>query len=367
MSDLHNSKLTEDLSIRTKTINIVELGGTHAQEGSPRLETLRNLITQREDMYPGIDLWFARKVVPGLKSRERVAFVAYEENRPIAAAILKVGKNTKFCHLHLDEDFRHKDIGQLFFTLMTFSVYKTASEIHFTLPESLWSKKSHFFESFGFATVKRSSHFYRHGDPELICSASFSSVWSSVRDKLSSLVRSFASSSSNWDNSLLMSVKPKYADSIFAGSKRVEIRKHFSTKHVGQTIAVYATKPISAIVGKATVGGVYSGPPSEIWDIYSSKLGCSKTEFDAYVGSSNKIMAIELENAETYKTATPLREMSAFLQKPLHPPQSFCKLRFESCTPLSGAVYLAELLQTCSTKSNSDDKSTGFCASRETI
>jgi hypothetical protein len=129
---------------------IVKLGKADARLNSDRLKTLMKLVGASENMYPGIYRWLREKFVPGLISSERAAWVAYEGEEPIATAILKVGKEAKFCHLRIKRDYQDMDLGQLFFTQMTLETRHIAKEIHFTLPESLWQTRASFFQSFGF-------------------------------------------------------------------------------------------------------------------------------------------------------------------------------------------------------------------------
>src|SRR5512147_3036884 len=126
---------------------IVEIGGADAKRTTDNLRTLKSLIVTSEDMYPGIQRWFAEKVVPGLRASERIAYVGYEGEDPIASAVLKLGARSKFCHLRIHEEFQDLDLGQMFFTQMTLEARHRAEEVHFTLPESLWSARKHFFAS----------------------------------------------------------------------------------------------------------------------------------------------------------------------------------------------------------------------------
>ena len=155
----------------TNPFRIVELKSADARKWTDDVRILKHLIVANEPMYPNIDSWFTEKVIPGLKSSERIAYVAYEGDNPIASAVLKLGKRAKFCHLRIHQDFQDLDLGQMFFTQMTLEARHHASEIHFTLPESLWIRKREFFESFGFASIAKALRQYRHGEEELSCSA----------------------------------------------------------------------------------------------------------------------------------------------------------------------------------------------------
>ncbi|MGA2205989.1 MAG: hypothetical protein ABSG10_04580 [Terracidiphilus sp.] len=153
------------------TFRVAKLGEADARRDSDELKTLTSLVSASEEMYPSIRRWLKEKVIPGLRSLERVAWVAYEAEEPIAAAVLKLGKDAKFCHLRIKHGFQDLDLGQLFFTQMTLEARHDAKDIHFTLPESLWESKMPFFQSFGFAQAAESSRQYRSGDTELVCTA----------------------------------------------------------------------------------------------------------------------------------------------------------------------------------------------------
>jgi len=321
----------------------VELGKVDARRETDNLRVLKELILANQQMYPNIDRWFVQKVVPGLKTLERLAYVAYEDERPIASAVLKLGDKSKFCHLRVHQDFQDLDLGQMFFTRMTLEVRHRAREIHFTLPESLWHTRSKFFESFGFSCATKASKQYRPGDLELLCSAPVSTVWSAVLNKLPRLLTKFTSGKSPISNRLLISMKPTFAERILLGSKLIEIRKRFSRKWTGCRAVLYSSRPVSALVGEATINSVTHGAPTDIWSNFQSHLGCSYEEFHTYVGSAAQVSAIQLKDVTPYDTPVSLSEISGILNQQLRPPQSFCDL----ILPNEGwakAVSLASLL-----------------------
>jgi predicted transcriptional regulator len=309
------------------------------------LKILRALITENQPMYPNIDRWFDNKVVPGLRSSERIAWVAYESGAAIASAVLKLGRRSKFCHLRIHKDFRDLDLGRMFFSQMTFEARHLAREIHFTLPESLWCAKRRFFESFGFVCAAKSPRQYRGGDTELSCSAPLPIVWSAVLKKLPSLRAKFSVAGYSLKNDILVSIKPKYAHQILSGQKLVEIRRRFSDRWAGSRVVLYASNPEKALVGEATVRSVTSGSPKEIWAQFGSDIGCSSDEFDEYAGSAAKISAVELDAAVPYMQPIGLAQLSHLVEEDLRPPQSFCDLRLDDGdSPWAKAVSVASLL-----------------------
>ena len=305
---------------------IVELGAEQAKTRTDDLNVLKGLIDASEEMYPNISRWFSGKVVPGLVAKQRLAWVAYEGEKAVAAAVLKRGKQAKFCHVRIDPSFQDMDLGQLFFTMMTLETRHLAQEIHFTLPESLWCSKSSFFESFGFSRAVKALRQYRRGDTEFACSASHAVAQKAALDKLPSLVKKFSVSGYRLGADILVSMKPKYAEKILAGSKLIEIRKKFSERWVGRKAALYASSPQKALVGEATVRSVTSGAPAAIWAQFGAGIGCSASEFQSYVGSATQVFAIELDEVFPYKAPIGLSVISHLLREDLRPPQSYCDL-----------------------------------------
>lgn len=305
------------------SFRVVRLGEADATAHSDNLKALMNLVRSSDEMYPDITRWVKEKVVPGLKTSERVAWVAYEGDKAIAAAVLKLGENAKFCHLRVDKDFQDMDLGRLFFTQMTLETRHLSKEIHFTLPESLWHSKIDFFKSFGFKCAKKSARQYRGGDTEMVCSAPHTSVRVAALDRLPSLIKKFDINGYSLYGDLLISMKPQHAKSILRGSKLVEIRKKFSEKWLGCKAVLYSSSPQQALVGEATVQSITSGPPADIWARFSACAGCSAKDFEDYVGSAEEVYAIELGDVFPYKDSVSLSQISYLVGEDLIPPQSY--------------------------------------------
>jgi predicted transcriptional regulator len=321
---------------------IVRLRESDVIGESDHLRTFSKLVLESSPMYPGIRDWLGEKVIPGLGSNERVAYIGFEGERPIVSAVLRRGQNAKFCHLRIQEDFQDIHLGQIFFTQMAFEIRRSAKEVHFTLPESLWSAKREFFTSFGFENVAKATRQYRPGDTEMICSAPFTKVWSCVIEKLPSLSKMFSVAGYSIENTLLLSVKPSYAEKIIQNKKTVEVRRKFSEKWIGHRLSVYASKPVGALVGEATVEGVVAGKPDDIWCRFGWGMQCSKEEFEGYVGGSGKIFAITLGSAIPYASPIPLDQVTHILGNELTPPQSY--LALENNQGWASAVSVAAFL-----------------------
>lgn len=293
-----------------------------------RLETedfsnLQDLVISNENMYPNIAKWFRDKVLIGLQSGERVGYVGYVQNKPCISAIIKHGVSAKFCHLKIDHSLYLNNIGELIFFLMIFEVFGRSERIHFTLPESLWEEKKEFFKSFGFSLNGKYPRCYRSSQEELLCSADITKVWTMATHKLPKLQALFSYKKDDSFPKLLLSMSPNFAFKVLEGKKTVELRRRFSKRWKRSRIAIYATSPIQAIIGEATVEEVFEGPPEIIWTKYLNQIRCSKKEFDVYASGCSDLFAIQLTDVVSYPQPTKRERLSNFSGKRLVPPRSY--------------------------------------------
>src|SRR5687768_5128079 len=131
-----------------KTFSVVRLEEGDVSRRSDHFLKLRELVHAHEAMYPEIAEWFTKKVTPGVRESERIAFVGYLNEKPAVSAIVKRGAEAKFCHLHISDELQNLNLGEVFFALMANEVRDLAQTAYFTLPQSLWTSKAGFFHSF---------------------------------------------------------------------------------------------------------------------------------------------------------------------------------------------------------------------------
>ena len=328
-------------SIRSN-LKIFKITERDVIQETDRFKSFTQLVSEHEQMYPNIERWLKKKVIPGIKTGERIAYLGLTNDKPIVSAVVKRGERSKFCHLHINDKFQNQNIGDLFFAMMALDIRDSAKETHFTLPENLWVRKKLFFQSFGFTKAIKSRKQYRVFEEELMCSVSFNTLWEKTLEKLPKIISSFTSSNINITDGLLMSIKPKYVDKLMSGEKVVEIRRKFNPKWRGCRAVIYTSSPVQAIHGYATIKSVDRGKPNHIWDKYSNEIGCSREEFDNYTKGSDIIYAIPLNSFETYVAPLYLEQLSYLLQKDIKPPQSY--LSFQNNKEWAEAISIAELL-----------------------
>jgi len=331
-----------DLFSTKSDLRIFKVHSDDVRRGTDRVRMLSELIKKHEVMYPNIDKWFRHKVLSGLKTKERTAYIGFRNEEPCVSAVVRRGDESKFCHLHIDEQFRNYHLGDLFFAMMAMDIRHCAKRVHFTLPESLWSEKKPFFQSFGFDEVIETKSQYRHSDKELRAGASFARVWEKTLEKLPIIINSLTKYPDDIFKGLVMSIKPEFVDKIECKEKVVEIRKKFNHKWKGCRVTVYSSSPMQAIHGYATIGDVIQGTPDDIWSQFNNRVGCSRKEFYEYTYKCSKIYAISLEDYEPYTVPLLLDQICHLLNRNLKPPQSHLSL--EKNKTWTEAVSLAELL-----------------------
>lgn len=97
----------------------------------------------------------------------------------------------------------------------------------------------------------------------------------------------------------LLSIKPKYADLILAGSKRVELRRSWPDTDVG-VLVLYSSAPVQKLVGIVHVDEVRVETPDALWQL-SQEFGGGVTdeEFFDYFKGKRKTFGIMIKSAES--------------------------------------------------------------------
>ena len=120
----------------------------------------------------------------------------------------------------------------------------------------------------------------------------------------------------------VLSIKPEYAIKIVEGVKKVELRRRFPPGTVtGARLYVYATVPVQALIGFATISGVDCLPVNDIWRLYSEVACIEREDFDAYYRGLSAGYVIMLKDVVQLSRPVPLtilKEKIGFT-----PPQSF--------------------------------------------
>ncbi|MFM0158926.1 ASCH domain-containing protein [Paraburkholderia sediminicola] len=129
---------------------------------------------------------------------------------------------------------------------------------------------------------------------------------------------------------VLLSIKPKYADLILAGSKRVEFRRSWAAQNVS-VIVLYSSSPIQKIVGAVEVDEIVVASPTSLWKTCTERGGgLTREELRSYFADKSRGIAVLLGKVLTLsKHVEPSEVISNFV-----PPQSFRYLDANECMKL---------------------------------
>jgi predicted transcriptional regulator len=115
-----------------------------------------------------------------------------------------------------------------------------------------------------------------------------------------------------------MSIHPRYAEAIVSGRKRAEFRKRPLASDV-DVVLIYATAPVSAIIGWFTVRGTLKTTPEDIWRVLHDVGEICWSDFAAYYSGCDEGVALLVGEAGGLTKPVALSE--------IHPspatPQSF--------------------------------------------
>lgn len=135
---------------------------------------------------------------------------------------------------------------------------------------------------------------------------------------------------------VLMSIRPRFANLILSGSKTVELRRSFMRRACeGDRVLLYVSSPERRLLGWFEVKTIATDSPCRLWGQVKDRCGLTKKEFNEYYAATKKAVAIFLCNATYLNRPVSLAELRRKLSG-FHPPQSFQYLS----TPVVEAIGL---------------------------
>lgn len=139
---------------------------------------------------------------------------------------------------------------------------------------------------------------------------------------------------------VLLSIKPKYADLILAGTKKVELRRSWPSNDIG-VMVLYSSSPVQRLVGIAYVDRVNETDVSGLWQLARDfGGGVSHDELVEYFSGKKTAFGIMIKNSKTAQCpADPKELFSDFC-----PPQSFQYLTPEEFQKVMRTIFPQEQL-----------------------
>jgi len=120
---------------------------------------------------------------------------------------------------------------------------------------------------------------------------------------------------------VLLSIKPEYADKIFAGEKKYEFRRMIFKNQKVTHVVVYVSSPVRKVIGEFEVLSIIHDDVKALWDKTRSLAGISESKFFDYFSDRDEGYAIKIGETHKYEHSLSLEE-----EYGLTPPQSFVYL-----------------------------------------
>ncbi|MCK9628609.1 MAG: hypothetical protein M0R37_08480, partial [Bacteroidales bacterium] len=117
---------------------------------------------------------------------------------------------------------------------------------------------------------------------------------------------------------IILSIKPEFANKIFEGDKKFEFRRSiFKNKNVSKVI-VYASSPISKVIGEFEIGEILFKDLKTLWKETKEFSGITEDYFYEYFVGKENGFALEVKRVKRYKQELSIKESFGKV-----PPQSF--------------------------------------------
>lgn len=117
---------------------------------------------------------------------------------------------------------------------------------------------------------------------------------------------------------VLLSIKPEFAEKIFNGLKKYEFRRSIFKRLDIEKVIVYASAPISKVIGEFEIEKILREELPNLWDMTKKYAGISEKLFYDYFSNKNEGYAIKIKSFQKYETPHCLKSSYGVM-----PPQSF--------------------------------------------
>jgi predicted transcriptional regulator len=138
-------------------------------------------------------------------------------------------------------------------------------------------------------------------------------------------------------HALLISIRPRFAELIFAGKKTVELRRTRPKVSPGDLVLVYVSSPAKQLQGAFEVKKMISAAPSTLWRKVGKNSGIARAEFLDYFRGKTQAHAVVIRRV--WKLSGPIDLSTLRRQKGgFRPPQSFHYISTSRPSPLASEI-----------------------------
>jgi predicted transcriptional regulator len=119
--------------------------------------------------------------------------------------------------------------------------------------------------------------------------------------------------------SVLLSIKPRFANAILEGTKIFEFRRAIFRSSTVHRVIIYASSPVSCVIGEFMIDGILALEPKALWEITARGAGVNRKLFDDYFRGREIGYALKVRCPQRYAKHLTLGEHFGLRR----PPQSF--------------------------------------------
>lgn len=141
-------------------------------------------------------------------------------------------------------------------------------------------------------------------------------------------------------NAVLLSVRPRYARALLAGTKTAEVRRRFPHQPAGTTLYLYSSTPDRAILGTVQLERIDRPSADRVWHLYRHEIEIDEAALGAYLSRIDS--AAILRVSHSVRWAHPVSLYDLRLNLGIEPPQSFRYLSDEHIVALESMRSPAE-------------------------
>lgn len=121
---------------------------------------------------------------------------------------------------------------------------------------------------------------------------------------------------------VLLSIKPEFAEKIFDGTKKFEFRKSIFKNEDVQKVVVYASSPVQKVIGEFSIEDILNDDVETLWKKTSRYSGITHDFYLSYFANKEKAYAIQIGKTIRYHQCRTLSDYNLSFA-----PQSFAYIR----------------------------------------
>lgn len=106
---------------------------------------------------------------------------------------------------------------------------------------------------------------------------------------------------------ILLPIKPEYANKIVEQTKLYEYRKTICKKEIDR-IVIYSTSPVKKVIAEVEVREIISNSPNQLWKDTKDYSGISKAKYMKYFENKNIAFAYKLGDVIVYDSPKTLKD-----------------------------------------------------------